>query len=136
MLAHQLRRAVSGGHRGAAEDPGEVAEPVPARLLQRQRPPGREHVLHRGHRVAGAPVLSRPLAGVGLAVGQGTPDPAAAELGHLLFEGHLLEEQLDPVGRRQRRVLPPRRHRDRFWCRHRASLGEVSGGLETFRRDF
>ena len=28
-------------------------------------------------------------------------DPAAAELGHLLLEGHLLEEQLDPVGRRE-----------------------------------
>jgi len=34
LLPHQLGRAVGGGHRGTAEDPGEVAEPVPARLLQ------------------------------------------------------------------------------------------------------
>jgi hypothetical protein len=34
LLPHQLRRPVDGGHRGAAEDPGEVAEPVPARLFE------------------------------------------------------------------------------------------------------
>ena len=49
LLPHQLGGALDGGHRGAAVDPGEVAEPVPAGLLERQRPPGREHVLHRRH---------------------------------------------------------------------------------------
>ena len=37
----------AGGDRGAAVDPGEVAEAVPARLLQRQRRAGGEDVLHR-----------------------------------------------------------------------------------------
>jgi hypothetical protein len=139
LLPHELRRALGRGDRGAAEDPGEVAEPVPARLFQRQRPPGREHVLHRGHGVAGVAVLSRPLAVAGVGIRQGAPDPAAAELGHLLLEAHLLEQQLGPVGRRERRVLPPGRHlvrdRARVWCRHGASFDKVSEVLETFRRD-
>ena len=65
LLPHQLGGALGGGHRGAAEDPGEVAEPVPARLLERQRPAGREDVLHRRDVAVGVAVRGRLLAGVG-----------------------------------------------------------------------
>ena len=51
--AHTIRccrtssaRALGRRHRGAAVDPGQLAEAVPARLLQRRAPAG-EHVLHR-----------------------------------------------------------------------------------------
>jgi len=90
LLPRELGRAVDGGHRGAPEDPREVAEPVPARLLQRQRPPDREHLLHRRHGVVGVAVRGRHLAGVGLGMRQPPSDPPTAELGHLLLQRHLL----------------------------------------------
>jgi hypothetical protein len=137
LLPHQLLGAGDGGDRGAAEDPGEVAEPVPARLFERQRPPRREHVLHRRHGAVGVAARGRLLAGVDLGVRQPASDPPAAELGHLLLEGHLLEEQLHTVGRRKRRVLPTGRHlgryRGRVLCRHQASFDKFIGGFETFR---
>jgi hypothetical protein len=128
LLPHELGRAVDGGHRGTAEDPGEVAEPVPAGRFERQRPPGREHVLHRRHGVVGVGVRGGLLAGFGLGIRQRTADPPAAELGDLLLERHLLKQQLDAVGRRQRRVLPPGRHpapgSSGVRCRHRDLLRE------------
>ena len=99
LLADQLGRALGRGDRHAAVHPGEVAEPVLAGVGQAARRPGREHVLHRGD-VEGA-VLDGHL----LDPDVGT-DPAAAELGDLLLEGHLGEQQLDPLGRRARGVLP------------------------------
>jgi hypothetical protein len=140
LLAHELGRAVDGGHRGAAEDPGEVAEPMPARRLERQGPPSREHVLHRRHGVVGVTVRGRHLAGVGLVVRQRASDPATAELGHLLLESQLLEEELDPVGGGKRRVLPPGRHPVRHWGRvrgrHDASFGKVIGMVRNVSTGF
>jgi hypothetical protein len=97
LLADQFGRAVGDGHRRAAVDPGEVAQPVPARLLQRRGAGGREDVLHR--RDVG-----------GCVGGAGGPhvvaDPAAAELGGLLLDRHLREEQVDPGVGGKRRILP------------------------------
>ena len=58
LLADQLGGALGGGHRDAAVDPGEVAEPVAARLLQRRRAGGGEDVLHR--RDVARPPAGRP----------------------------------------------------------------------------
>ncbi len=47
LLADEFGRALNGGERDAAVDAGEMAETVPARLVQRDRATGGEHVLHR-----------------------------------------------------------------------------------------
>ena len=47
LLPHELGRALGGADRHAAVDARQMAEPVPARLLQRHRLAGGEHVLHR-----------------------------------------------------------------------------------------
>ena len=99
LLADQLGRALGRADRHAAVHPGEVAEPVPAGVGQGDGRAGREHVLHGGD-VEGA-VLVGHLLDPGVRA-----DPAAAELGDLLLEGHLGEQQLGPLGGRARGVLP------------------------------
>ena len=106
VLPHQVRRAVHSGQRLAAVHPGEVAEPVPARLGERNGAGGGEDVLHRRDVDRGLRVGRRSL-GVVLHV---VEDPSAAELANLLLQGHLREKEIDPVRDGQRRVLPrPRR---------------------------
>ncbi len=110
VLADQLRHALRDGHWDAAVHPGEVAEPVPARLLQRPAAGRGEDVLHRGDVVRG--VRPGPGSGVGsgIVLGAGGPhvvaDPPAAELGDLLLQGHVRQQQLDPLGNGECGVLP------------------------------
>ena len=98
VLADQLRGAVGRRDGRAAVRPGEVTEAVPARVGERQRGAGREHVLHGrdvdGHIGAGgiADVAVRP---------------AAAELRDLLLEGHRGEQGVHALPGTERGV-PPR----------------------------
>jgi hypothetical protein len=101
LLAHQLGRALDRGERAAAVHPGEVAEPVPARLGERRGGALGEHVLHRRDVLVGVPVR-----GLG---GHRVAHPPAAELGHLLRERHLRQHQLNAL-RHRTRVVPPRFH--------------------------
>ena len=115
LLTDQLRRTLVGRDRCAAVDPGQVAEPVPARLRQRRGVDRGEDVLHRRdvlrpldlfRRVAGLDLRrGRRLGLVGVVAA-----PAAAELADLLLEGQLGQQQVDPLPDRQRGVLPGMPH--------------------------
>ena len=98
LLVDQLVCALGHGDRLAAVDPGEVSEPVPARLGEGNGPRCGEHVLHRCDLQVGA--LDAGLAGHVVA------HPAAAQLADLLLQRHRREEQLDPLGQRAGVVLP------------------------------
>ncbi len=101
LLTDQLGGALGRGERHAAVHPGQVAETVPGRLLQRHRAAGREDVLHRRDVV----LLLRVVPFV-MGVAHVVADPAAAQLRDLLLEGHLGKQCLDAIGDGQCRVVP------------------------------
>ena len=118
MLAHQLGRALGGRDRHAAEDPGELAEPVAARLLERDVRAGAAKTS-----CIGATLKVGSGSGAGAPSGPGRPhvvaDPAAAELGDLLLERHLGEQRARPA-----------RPTDRAGSRH-GGAAVVLRGVET-----
>ena len=119
LLAHHLGGAFRGGDGSAAEDPGEVADAVLGRLGERCRAARGEDVLHRRDVQRFGIGFGRPCVGGPHVVA----DPPAAELGDLLLQRHLPQQEFDPLGDGQARVLPRQAAQGgggRVGCRHGA----------------
>ena len=126
LLPHQLRRAVLRGHRGAAEHAREVAEAVPARLLQRHLARRLEDVLQGRDVVRGAvPDVGAEVRRAGpswmLPATQRLPSCATFSSRVSSARSSSTRSATGSAGSRHRCVATGR-IRDRVGCRHEAPL--------------